>query len=738
MPPKLSQASLFGRGGGGTQPPAISPGIQALIRQQQMDQSKLLKNVQKLQEENQLQNQEAREAGASGMTEVANQITSALDARAKGQEKKRDRVESLQQQQDFAQFQAELNQDSQREAVRIGEGIRAQREAVANFTESFRSKKNTIKSEVAVRREQLRKMLDNGLFFRTENGLQEYSNLVSALDDVDAAANDHFSDDNLAEVYAMQNQITRKIIGGDETMDLANLRVDPLLLPLPDVIRSGRTKPKLTGEERFQRKLTEGYPLEGTLANPPQPGEVPPKLITPEFLLDVLMKDQELTGLVDEKNRRKLVGNWKRTAIKTNRILMEMKDNYESMNLQTATMAPQAVRQAMAEFMALEDPNKFAQMPRLVTALAMKHMFPENGDRMSGKALDLFDGKVELKTTQEAMEGMLLESASFAIQKTILNLLKTPQAVAGKAVGGAPLVEELIQQLEASGGKEAVFQFADFTPLGDATDALHVRAAIMRKLTGIQGFASRMSEGLKHTSALEGFRQALSKNVREIDLLATHHLLSESNDRERALKMLDTSFGETARGLSLEQVEGAAGQEDLGLAQSLNMMDALILHAQEMGPDTLREVAHAISGGVEDISTPNMKTYEDSVKRGGGDVTTQFMMEKASLSFNRRREARQKKAAQKEQGPPGDPSKGAFAPDQPVGESFQKGGVVPATTNIAGKILGTTGGAIQQAAQSVGRFGAKALGGERLESAFMRSVEEGRKRFGSRRNKGNQ
>lgn len=609
----LSQVSLRppqGGGGGGSSAQII---LQGIAQEQAASQQKLMASIQKLQQQNLQENQAARQSVASGVSEVLNQVVAGQERAKQEETKQREKVEQREFTEEMAYLQADLQRDSQKEAQRIAAQIQGQRDAVNRFIEGYENRRNEVRSDFETMHTDLDALWERGYFDTLPNGTAKFQEMKNQIEMAQARGEDHFNDENLSWVHGEYNKTIQSIIKGQETMDLSQLQRDPFLLPTP-VDGRGAKGPTMDPEQTFQWKMTGGYPPEGTMFGPPM--DQAPKLVDPDTFREIMFHDGYLAQLTDERNRRKYLDQVNRTTVEGNQRLAPMMERYTETNHLMQQVAPAAVQRGVYDFMALRDPGKFDNVPRNLFAHCMRNVFPQNGDEMASLALDIFDGKEDLRTAQEYYVGMGLESAAFNVSDFLVQQLAQPVEE-----GGVSMAAVMVEQMVREAGPQSVAQTLGLPPGADPLEGenlVFAQQAMQRLLMQTKGYAERVARGLQKTSALEEFRRQWGKNVRMADILAMHKFLTTEDDRAQAMKLMGDAFQEEVEGMPM----GEAGERlEIGaqtpeFKSALNMMDAMILLAENQGPDTLKEMAVMLSGGAEDPTTPNFVGYRSHNERG--------------------------------------------------------------------------------------------------------------------------
>jgi len=658
MPPQqqrqrsLSQVSLLGPGGGGGGGDAARPIIEMIVAEQQKSSQKLAQQLMKLQQANAQAQEQARQGVASGVTEAINTVVRGLEGRRQEREAREERAEERSFREDMARMQAGLQADIAKEATRVGETIRLQREAALRFMDRFEQDKEAMRTGMEAAHGRLNDLWQSGYFDQFSDGVQRYQRMKYQLNEAEARGENHYSDDNVSEVYRLLNRTVQDIAAGQDAMDLSMLRRDPLLLPFPETAESGRPRlPTMDPETQFERKMTNGYPARGVLFGGADEGEEP-RLLDVDTFKEVLFYDSFLTQLVDDRSRRKMLDMLNRSVVEANQRLTPMYEQYKSTNALMNSVAPRAVQRGLEQFVAMDDPSKFQDVPRTVFALSMANVFPEKGPELAQLALDVFEGKKELNTAQQYWVAMGLESAAFNIQDYILGELQKPTTVTdadGNVIARPTLAGALVTQMAQTIGNDrtaASLGLPRGTDVMSGEGLVMAQRAMTAQLTDVKTFAERVHRGLQKESTLQEFVKQFGKNVRLADVLATHRFLTEEDDRAQATEMMQQSLKGAVERLPMGAVEGQPIEQTPEFRRTMNLMDAMILLAEESGPDTLREMAVAVSGGAEQLPAPNLAAYKQTAE--GESNRSRWIkdaIERTTRNSRRQREAKEQERA---------------------------------------------------------------------------------------------
>lgn len=658
--------------------------IMGLQQQNQDQMQKLLKIIEQLQQENAEAVRQAAQAGGSAATQVANQIGAGLQRIGEEQRRGAERAEDREFAEHMQRLNVDLQKEAKREATAIGEAINSQRQTMMNYRDQFHSKKADIEEAIAAYAARTDEMLAAG-WFSSPKGRKELAKRNHLISMMTAYADDQFDDRHLNAAFELHNDNIQRIIQGEEPMDLATLQVDPLKLPMASVSKTGkRVAPpdSIPPEKMFEMKLYGGYPSKGVVFNDEDNFGMPegyePRLADPETLLEALERDDYMRFATDQSIRQEMERQNQQVIVEALDKLQPLKDQYESFNSIFNSMAPNAVEASLERFLAEENPHKFNDVGRTVTSLAIQEMFGggSQGEQMAVLANEMFDGKKEFATAEEAMIAMALESAVFNIKQH----MTTEFMNAGDENGSlaTQLVNQMIQEL----GEEQAALALGVPNTG--VGLVKAQDVMQQKLAESISFANRMHDGLWRNSALEQFRKDLRKYTRLSDLYSMKVLSDGENRQQRVIELMNQgdALAQTSEIVANQSPEDVAAGRDTEAAKvqaDLSLLGAMVMLGEEIGPDTVREVAALATGGLEVPETPNLQAYIDQT-RVESERSGYAKAAATRASFNQRRQERAKMAARET------PS---------VEESFEKGGApqvvveqVPALISLAGQKVG--------------------------------------------------
>lgn len=721
-------ASSFGPGRA-SQPVAA---LVALQQQSQAQMQKLLKTIEQMEVRNAQAVQQAAQAGGGAATQVANQVAAGIDRQNQENTRKQERSEDKTHQQDMAKLNASLQSDLARETAAMGQSVLAHREKMIRFAKEFKSKKLGVQEAIAALDARNDEMLTAG-YFSSEEGRKEYAQRVHLRDMMRVMGDDQSDPRHLEAAYDLHNkQIQASIARDGKEMDLARLQVDPLQLPMPKIPASGKriARPEdLSPDKMFELKLLGGYPDGGVMFNGEENFGLPegysPRLMTPELALAVIARDDSLRFANDLSLRQEETRRNQQVVVKALDVLQPMKETYGVLNKAFNATAPQAVERALESFLGETNPHKFNDMGRTITALAIKEMFNggPQGEKMAVIAMEIFDGKRELKTAEEGWIGMSLESAVFNIQRQ----MSTEFMNAGKE--GQSLSTQLVNQMvDELGEEEAALALGV-----QNTEKGFVRAqeVMTARLAEGMAFGNRMHDGLWNASTLGEFRGDLRTMTRLSDVYAMQASGEGDQAQQRVIKLMGETealeaVSEEVDSRSPDNIAAGRGKLDdtAQFESSVMMMNNLIELSKDMGPDVRREVAGFASANLDVLGPESIEAYLSQTKveheRSGYAKNASERNTYYPRQQERARTAESEQKKSQEQG-------GELS----TGEAFKQGGVPKVVTEKVPGLLSLGGRGIGQALIRGGTGLVQAAAGQDAATGFLKKFRTGENTIGA-------
>jgi len=648
--------------------------VAALVAQQQEQQqamTKLIQTMEKAQIDNQRAVQEAAQAGGGAATQVANQVAAGLDRVQQEKARSQERAEDKQFAEDQMRLNASLQRDAAKEAAAMGAAIQGQREAMLNFRDSWIAKRDQMRQAMEAYGARTDEMLTAG-WFSSEKGRKELEARRHQVDMMKNMPVNHYDDRHLAEAYRIHREGIQALIQGDDAMDLSQLRVEPLMLPMAQVKSNGRrlAQPgEMNPDKAFELKMHGGYPKDGVIFNSEENFGMPqgyaPQLLSANVVLDAMASDDYLRYANDLSIRQELNRKNAEIIVQSRDRLEPLYETYTNYNKMFNPMAGAAVQRSIENFLALDNPHKFNDVGRNITFGAVAEIFGggSKGDKIAQIAAEIFDGKREPSSDKELVIAMALESSLFNIKQHMHTEFMNADTQGSFA-------SSLYKQMEEALGPEQAA-----LALGVPNDAVGFIGGVQvmqGRLAEAAAFANRAHMGMERLSIIEQFQDDLGKYARLADI-HTMRVLEEGTQNERRVKELmgkteALQQGEEAvNAIPPEQVAGELGRISANDLQStMTHMDAVIKMAHELGPDTLNEVAAFITQELEPLTSENLPAYLDQTRvenerSGYVKATTE------RSGFNLARNQRARSAREKRNPRSGPPS---------TGESFDEGGAV--------------------------------------------------------------
>jgi hypothetical protein len=698
--------------------------VAAMITQQMESQKKfdkLLQTIEKLQQQNAETVAQAGQAGAGAATQVANQVAQGMERAKQEDQRETERAEDKAFARESQELNAELQKEAAEEAAAMGQSIQAHQTNMMMTAEAFKNKKNSTNQAIAALAVLVEQRREAGHFDSAE-GRKKYAKHQHLLDMMRANSDDHFSDKNLAAAFREHNNNLQDMIAsGNPNMDLANLQVDPLRSPLPDVEDRGGTIAEpgsISPDKMFELKTMGGYPKNGVVFNEEENYGLPagnsPRIDDADAFLAALSIDQHLKFVNDKSIRRELIRGEQAIVVKALDLLQPLYEAHTNFNQLFNPMAPQAIENALDALLASPDPNKFNDIGRWLTSRAVQELFDgtNQGERMAVVAMEIFDGKREPSTKEECFIAMALESAVYNIKEHVQSESMSFDEKGGGMASG--LVAEMVDRL----GEEDAMRALGVDP---NTTAPLVRAldVMQNHLGTFSSYANQLHRGLWNGSAIEDFRRDLKTNTILADIFAYQDTIEEDGTRTRLMKItgqneLMQGVEATIVGMTPEEAQEQAGTDRLDLEESFSLLAGMVEIAGGIGPDALRGVATLASAGTENNDSPNLPAYLELTRRerdrgpfGKGIIDR--------IGHRAKSQAEAKKRAQEK------------AP--PIGESYEAGGVpevvqkqLPALFGLTKRGIRAAGTFTADSAIKTGKAMQQAAGGRPAADAYQRGI----------------
>jgi hypothetical protein len=679
--------------------------------------TKLIQTMEQAQVENQRAVAEAAQAGGGAATQVANQVASGLDRVHQEKARSQERAEDRQFAEDQMRLNAQLQRDAAKESAAMGAAIQGQREAIMNFRDSWVAKRDQKRMAIEAYGARTDEMLAAG-WFSNEKGRKELAERRHQVDMMKMMHADHYDDRHLAEAYKLHNQGVQALIEGDDAMDLSQLRVEPLMLPMAQVEGNGRRiaqRGEIAPDFAYELKMHGGYPKNGIIFNDEENFGMPegysPKLLSADVVLDAMARDDYLRFATDQSIRQELNRKNAEIIVQSRDRLEPMYEMATNYNKMFNPMAGAAVQRSVENFLADPNPHKFNDPGRALTFGAVSEIFGggRKGEEIAVIAAEIFDGKREPASDKELMISLALESALFNIKEHMNTEFMNADSEGSFAA-------ELYKQMEDALGPEQA-ALAMGVP-SDAVGFVGGVAAMQSRLAEASAFANRAHMGIEKLSIVEQFQDELGRYARLADI-HTMRILDEGTQNERRVKEL---MGETEAleqgaeavdALAPGEVAGELGKVNASSLQStMTHMDAVIKLADELGPDTLNEVSAFITQELEPLTTNNLPAYLDQT-RVENERSGYVKAATERSGFNLARNNRAKQAREQKNQRSGPPS---------VGESFEEGGSVGVLVEQIPALISTGHSSIRAAATTTATGGMQMIAGKGLATKTARGA----------------
>lgn len=726
--PRLSGASQGGSGGA----------IRALAGQQEEMQAqfqKLLKAMEKRDQENAEKVAQAAQAGAGAATQVANQVARGMEKQQAASTRERERAEDK----DFAVQQQELNAELQKEAAKdaaeLGQKLMAHREKQLRYIDRFASEKNEMKKAAAAYHTRTLQMAADGAFSSPE-GQKKLEEREDAYLMMQINNDDQYDDRYMEHALDLHNkQLEGSLTSGDPEMSLANLATNPLQLPMAPVQKGGqklRSAKGVSPEKVFEMKMYGSYPAKGVVFNEEDnlgmPEGMEPTMLTPKMMHAVRARDDNVMVMGDQGIRQEMNRKYGKVVFESLDKLQSLMDTYHMWNKIFPTQAGPAVQEAMQTWLEDEKPTKFNNPPRYLIQESIKEVFGggEKGGRMALIAMEMYDGKREMKTPEELHIAIPLESALFSINKTMRSEFQGSVADAEGNITGGTFATQMVTELQDFVGEEGTLELLGVpnTEVG----LVRAQERMQQILSETWATGEQMHTGFWNGSGLTQMREGLEQFTREADLQAFKGVTESEDAESRANHLLGLTSQEDAGAFISANIDArttaevaAQGPVDFSsIGKSLSDTQALIMLGHEVGPNAIQSVTNFAFGNLDAPTSPNLRAYRAQTKlEGAHSGFGESMINVAGFQHDRQTRAKAARVEREAQGAPN------------ITEAAIRGGAmetVPALMRLAGRGIDTMGLAVSRGTvRTVAGLTQMAAG----EGATRRFVEGERERGGN-------
>jgi len=707
--PTVSRAAT---GGGQAGPSAI---VQMLAQQQGEQMKKLMIAMQKMEQRNAEAISQASQAGAGAATQVANQVAQGLEKANKAETRERERGEDKQFSQDMAELQSRIQQDAIKEANSMGLAIQGQREAIVRFRQTWMKEEDEYNAAVAAFEVRTLEMLANHRFSSKE-GRKELATRLHHADMMRTSGEDHFSDAHLEGAMNMANKNLAKIGRGEDGMDLRQMRVEPVDMPMVTMPGNPRNKGKRLvkkGEwdkgDQFKWSMGGGYPPDGLFGtdkpNWGAPEGVEPKFVNADLVLKAyqradMMRTVQDSSLRDELRRKEIA-----LAVETRDGYTAGLEMYDKMNENFQLRAAPALERGIDDFFADEDPTKWDDPGMSVVMHTWKWMLGggEAGEKGAVLCAEIYDGKKELASPEEFTLAAMCESMAYNAKDAYMSEIQN----SGEE---GSLVNRVIGAMQDSNMSDDDIAASLGVPPG-SRGMVQGMEIMQNRIAEWGAQASNTWTTFREQGILKRFREGYGNVQRDLDLFIAEGVINEKNMEGRLASLM--SAGDTREGIdkglegrTSEEIEGRlddfgpggvdAEGEDLGVdtpfeeyTQEMNTLAVVVALSDEIGVGNNEK----IRAWLGDIPTdnPNIGAYRQvrlDAKKNPVEDSFVGAVEYDKKRSDASRAERLKFKAER---------KGASGPGPTVSQQFSKEGAKAVAGGLPVRVSSTIGKAFELA-----------------------------------------
>lgn len=696
--PLLSQEALGGRRGGGPRgPSAAEVALSGFAKSQDASMKKLLDTFGKMQETQ----AEQGDAAARGVTDALNQIVSRQKEIRGKEERRGERMEERQYQEEFTQYQAELQKDMQNEQLAMMEAVKGQRDAARDYIVEFDRQRRTVLDSVDAMEKRVEDMWLSGLWDQAPNGPSRMAKIKNYLATSRLLGENHYRPEYAQNAKKLLNESIQDILVGRDPMDLTQLQVDPLMLPVPDM-EGGRSRelPEITQEQADQIVSSGGYLPGGLLEADPEDPMLPHVSVFDfRTVMQGLMDEEILSIMGTAEARDKYLEGQMEMLERVDATVRPLREFETRTHKVMEDRASEGVLRGMENFLAdgAGDPRrsrqKWANAEQELERHVLREVLGEGSDKLLEEYNRITTGDRILDTPAEFFLAAHVKAGLRAASTWILTQSGAPAAKGS-------MLTSMARQLMDTQDEQTVANVAGFVekyrfPFPGKekyTAASEVRvAAGLRRMFG--GVKARMTQGintLERSAPMAQLRTDSGFLGRYSDMLVTSW---KSNKDESGMPrglggpkdLRETMRGELEEdieGKTLEEIEAMRFRPSPKAELQISTMEAMV-ELSTLVPGQTDLVMAILSGGYDEDLPNYLKEMQDfnkaELERDTLFASNRAIIEQKVKEYQKQKRQRMQ-AMQETPGqaqPPGAagvpaPSPGAV-PAPPGGQSQQEG-----------------------------------------------------------------
>lgn len=574
---------------------------------------------------------EQGDAAARGVTDALNRIVAQQKEIEGKAERKGERLEERQFQEEFSQYQMDLQKDAQTEQLHMMEAMKSQRDATRDYIVEFDRQRGTVLGTIEAMDKRVEDMWLSGLWDQAPNGPTRMAKIKNALATSRVLTENHFKPEYLQNAKRMLNESIQDIIAGREPTDLTQLKVDPLMLPLPDAEGARSTEmPEITQEQADQLSSSGGYLPGGLVGSDPEDPMLPyVSVFDFRTVMQGLMDEEVLNIMGTAEARDKYLEGQMGMLERVDAAIRPLREFETRTHKVMEDRASEGVLRGMENFLndGQGDParlqKKWANAEQEMERHVLREVLGEGSDKLLAEYDKIITGDRILDTPAEFFLAAHVKAGLRASSNWIFTQ-------SGAPAGKGSMLEAMSKQLMDTQDQQTVANLAGyvekyrfpFPGKEKYTPASEVRVASgLRRILG--GARSRMTQGintLERSAPVAQLRADAGFLGRYSDMLVTSWKSNkEENGMPRGLggqKVLETMRGELEadiEGMSLEEIESMRFRPNPKAELQISTMEAMV-ELSHLVPGQTDLIMAILSGGYDEDLPNHSKEMEDFTK----------------------------------------------------------------------------------------------------------------------------
>jgi len=577
-----------------------------------------------------MQETQAEEGSAigRGVTDALNQIVARQKEVREKEERKGERMEERQFQEEFVQYQAELQKDMQNEQLSMMEAMKGQRDATRDYIVEFDRQRSTVLNTIEAMDKRVEDMWLSGLWDQAPNGPSRMAKIKNYLATSRILTENHFRPEYLKNAKKLLNESLQDIMAGRDPMDLTQLEVDPLMLPLPDADgERSRELPEITQEQADQIVSSGGY-LPGGLTGADPDDPMLPHVSVFDFrtVMQGLMDEEVLNIMGTAEARDKYLEGQMQMLERVDASIRPLREFETRTHKVMEDRASEGVLRGLENFLrdGTGDPGrlqkKWGNAEQELERHVLREVLGEGSDKLLAEYDKITTGDRVLDTPAEFFLAAHVKAGLRAASNWILTQSAAPAAEGSMLASMArQLMDTQDEQTVANIAGHVEKYWGAWLVKEKYTAASEVKvAAGLRRMLG--GARARMTQGintLERSAPVAQLRADAGFLGRYSDMLVTSWKSNkDENGMPRGIggpKILATMRGELeedVEGMTLEEIESMKFRPSPKAELQISTMEAMV-ELSTLVPGQTDLVMAILSGGYDEDLPSGLKEMED-------------------------------------------------------------------------------------------------------------------------------